>query len=136
MDSYYLSLLEGAGGVRRERLPGGLGQAQLAAGGSNQGGGVVRNMCETCGGGGEFSRGKSISYLTAFLRNLMGLERRGRVKRSHDRGNWKQEDFDACDRQAVRLACLLDGSRMSREVHVRFCERPVVESRRLTHTDF
>jgi len=53
----------------------------------------------------------------------MGLERRGRVKRSHDRGNWKQEDFDACDRQAVRLACLLDGSRMSREVHVRFCER-------------
>src|SRR6266566_8994530 len=70
MDSYYLSLLEGAGGVRRERLPGGLGQAQLAAGGSNQGGGVVRNMCETCGGGGEFSRGKSISYLTALLRNL------------------------------------------------------------------
>jgi hypothetical protein len=62
----------------------------------------------------------------------MGLERRGRVKRSHDRSNWKQEDFDACDRQAVRLACLLDGSRMSREVHVRFCERPVVESRRPT----
>ena len=53
----------------------------------------------------------------------MGLERRGRVKRSHDRGNWKQEDFDACDRHAVQLACLLDGSRMSREVHVRFCER-------------
>jgi hypothetical protein len=23
----------------------------------------------------------------------------------------------------VQLACLLDGSRMSREVHVRFCER-------------
>ena len=45
----------------------------------------------------------------------MGLERRGRVKRSHDRGNWEQEDFDACDRHAVRLACLLDGSRMSRE---------------------
>jgi len=43
----------------------------------------------------------------------MGLERRGRVKRSHDRGNWKQEDFDACDRHALRLACLLDGSRMS-----------------------
>jgi hypothetical protein len=43
----------------------------------------------------------------------MGLERRGRVKRSHDRGNWKQEDFDACDRQAVRPACLLDGSQMS-----------------------
>ena len=29
----------------------------------------------------------------------------------------------AADRQAVRPACLLDGSRMSREVHVRFCER-------------
>src|SRR6266566_8245835 len=72
MDSYYLSLLEGAGGVRRERLPGGLGQAQLAAGGSNQGGGVVRNMCETCGEAGEFSQGKSISYLTALLRNLKG----------------------------------------------------------------
>ena len=27
------------------------------------------------------------------------------------------------DRQAVQLSCLLDGSRMSREVHVRFCER-------------
>ena len=38
----------------------------------------------------------------------------------------------ATDRPAVRLACLLDGSRMSREVHVRFCERPVVESRRPT----
>jgi len=63
----------------------------------------------------------------------MGLERRGRVKRSHDRGNWEQEDFDTCDRQAVRLACLLDGSRMSREAHVRFCERPVVQSRRPTH---
>ncbi len=32
----------------------------------------MRNMCETCGGGGEFSRGKSISYLTALLRNLDG----------------------------------------------------------------
>ena len=33
----------------------------------------------------------------------MGLERRGRVKRSHDRGNWKQEDFDdASDRQTDR----------------------------------
>ena len=29
--------------------------------------------------------------------------------------------------------CLLDGSRMNREVHVRFCERPVVQSRRPTH---
>ena len=58
----------------------------------------------------------------------MELERRGRVKRSHNRGNWKQEDFDACDRHAVRLAWLLDGSRMSREVHVRFCERLGVKS--------
>jgi len=39
----------------------------------------------------------------------------------------------ATDRRAVRLVCLLDGSRMSREVHVRFCERPVVQSRRPTH---
>ncbi len=52
----------------------------------------------------------------------MELERRGRVKRSHDRGNWQQEDFDACDRQPL-LACLLDGSRMSREVHVRLCDQ-------------
>ena len=66
----------------------------------------------------------------------MVLERRGRVKWSHDRSNWKQEDLDACDRQAVRLACLLDGSRMSREVHVRFCERPVVQSRRPTHRGY
>ncbi len=70
MDSHNLSLLEGARGLRRDRLLGGFGQAQLTAGGSNQGGGVVRNMCETYGGGGEFSRGKSISYLTALLRNL------------------------------------------------------------------
>ena len=39
----------------------------------------------------------------------------------------------ATDRPAVRLACLLDGSRMSREVHVRFYERPMVQSRRPTH---
>jgi len=32
----------------------------------------------------------------------MGLERRGRVKWSHDRSNWRQEDLDACDRQAVQ----------------------------------
>ncbi len=32
----------------------------------------------------------------------IGLERRGWVKRSHDRGNWEQEDFDACDRQTSR----------------------------------
>ncbi len=42
----------------------------------------------------------------------------------------------ATDRQAVRLACLLDGSRMSREVHVRFCERPAVQFRRPTHPGF
>src|SRR5215469_6346773 len=46
MDSHYLSLLERAGGVQRDRLPGGLGQTQLAAGGSNESGrGVVRNVC-------------------------------------------------------------------------------------------
>ena len=39
----------------------------------------------------------------------------------------------ATDRQAVRLACLLDGSRMSREVQVRFYQRPVVKFRRPTH---
>src|SRR5207249_5473569 len=61
MDSHNLSLLEGARGLRRERLPGSFGQAQLAAGGSNQGG-VVRNMCETCGGGSEFFLGK-INFL-------------------------------------------------------------------------
>src|SRR6516225_4566205 len=32
----------------------------------------------------------------------MGLEQRGRVRWSHDRSNWKQEDLDACDRQAVQ----------------------------------
>ncbi len=68
--------------------------------------------------------GQTDSYERGRL--VIGLERRGRVKRSHDRGNWEQEDFDACDRQAVRLACLLDGSRMSREVQVRFYESPVV----------
>jgi hypothetical protein len=39
-------------------------------------------------------------------------------------------------KHAVRLACLLDGSRMSREVPVRFCERPVVKFRRPTHPGF
>jgi hypothetical protein len=29
----------------------------------------------------------------------MGLEQRGRVKRLHERSNWKQEDLDACDKQ-------------------------------------
>jgi hypothetical protein len=36
MDSHYLSLLEEASSVRRERLPGGLGQTQLTAAGSNE----------------------------------------------------------------------------------------------------
>src|SRR6266446_5100566 len=63
----------------------------------------------------------------------MELERRGRVRRSHARSNWKQEDLDACDRQAVWSACLPDGSRVRRESHARFCERPVVKSRRPTH---
>src|SRR2546426_332493 len=63
----------------------------------------------------------------------MELERRGRVRRSHARSNWKQEDLDACARQAVWSACLPDGSRVRRESHARFCERPVVKSRRPTH---
>jgi len=62
----------------------------------------------------------------------MELERRGRVRRSHARSNWKQEDLDACDRQAVWSACLPDGSRVRRESHARFCERPVVKFRRPT----
>jgi len=28
---------------------------------------------------------------------VMGLEQRGRVRRSHEQNNWQQEDFDACD---------------------------------------
>ncbi len=102
MDSHNLSLLEGARGLRRERLPGSLSQAQLAAagtGGTNQGGGVVRNMCETCGGGGEFSRGKSISYLTALLRNL-GQSDEGRLNggaqtRSVSSAQYEENDDDS-----------------------------------------
>src|SRR5437016_11802958 len=45
----------------------------------------------------------------------------------------RRTSMRATDRQSVRLACLLDGSRMSREVHVRFCERPLVQSHRPTH---
>src|SRR5260370_3394365 len=63
----------------------------------------------------------------------MELERRGRVRRSHARSNWKQEDLDACDRRAVWSACLPDGRRVRRESHARFCERPVVKFRRPTH---
>src|SRR5467141_3670522 len=62
----------------------------------------------------------------------MELERRGRVRRSHARSNWKQEDLDACDRRAVWSACLPDGSRVRRESHARFCERPVVKFHRPT----
>jgi hypothetical protein len=32
----------------------------------------------------------------------MELEQRGRVKWSHVRNNWQQEDLDACDRQAIQ----------------------------------
>jgi len=32
---------------------------------------------------------------------VMGLEQRGRVRRSQDRNNWKQDDLDACDKQAI-----------------------------------
>jgi hypothetical protein len=31
----------------------------------------------------------------------MELEQRGRVRRLHERNNWKQEDLDACDKQTV-----------------------------------
>ena len=33
--------------------------------------------------------------------SVIGLERRGRVRRLHDRHNWKQDDLDACDKQTV-----------------------------------
>jgi len=32
---------------------------------------------------------------------VIGLEQRGRVRRLHERNNWKQEDLDACDQQTV-----------------------------------
>jgi hypothetical protein len=32
---------------------------------------------------------------------VMGLEQRGRVRRSQDRNNWKQDDLDACDKQTI-----------------------------------
>src|ERR1019366_5819279 len=65
----------------------------------------------------------------------MGLERRGRVRQSYERSNWQQKDLDACDRQAVQVrpARLPDGSRVRREFHARFCERPVVQFHRPTH---
>ena len=30
---------------------------------------------------------------------VIGLEQRGRVRRSHERNSWKQDDPDACDEQ-------------------------------------
>src|SRR6266581_3506596 len=110
MDSYYLSLLEGAGGVRRERLPGGLGQAQLAAGNSNQGGGVVRNMCETCGEAGEFSRGKSISYLTAFLRNLKDTDEKHREFRNFSGRIGRNQTAFPSSRDSFRAVLAVKGS--------------------------
>src|ERR1700693_1165249 len=32
---------------------------------------------------------------------VMGLEQRGRVRRLHERNNWRQEDLDACNKQTV-----------------------------------
>ena len=32
---------------------------------------------------------------------VMGLEQRGRVRRSQNRNNWKQDDLDACDKQTI-----------------------------------
>src|SRR3954466_10074101 len=57
---------------------------------------------------------------------VMGLEQRGRVRRLHERNNWQQEDLDACDKR------LPDGSRVRRESHARFCERPMVQFHRPT----
>jgi len=33
---------------------------------------------------------------------VMGLEQRGRIRRSYGRNNWKQDDDDAYDGQAVQ----------------------------------
>jgi hypothetical protein len=33
---------------------------------------------------------------------VMGLEQRGRVRRSHERNNWQQDELDACDKQTVQ----------------------------------
>jgi hypothetical protein len=37
-----------------------------------------------------------------FLRSTRRLEQRGRVRRSQDRNNWKQDDLDACDKQTIQ----------------------------------
>jgi len=60
-----------------------------------------------------------------------GADKAGR----HERNNWKQEDLDACDKanrsiSMVWSACLPDGSRVRRESHARFCERPAVKFQR------
>jgi hypothetical protein len=34
---------------------------------------------------------------------VMGLEQRGRVRRLHQRNNWKQDELDACDKQTVQF---------------------------------
>jgi hypothetical protein len=34
---------------------------------------------------------------------VMGLEQRGRVRRLHERNNWKQEDLDTCNKQTDRM---------------------------------
>ena len=51
-----------------------------------------------------------------------------------DYHNWRQEDGDAYDRQAVICAvCLPDGSGVNREVHAPFYERLAVKLLRPTH---
>src|SRR5215471_10948302 len=37
-----------------------------------------------------------------FLRSTRRLEQRGRVRRLHQRNNWKQDELDACDKQTVQ----------------------------------
>jgi hypothetical protein len=34
--------------------------------------------------------------------SVMELEQRGRVRRLHQRNNWKQDELDACDKQTVQ----------------------------------
>jgi hypothetical protein len=64
----------------------------------------------------------------------MGLEQRDRVRLLHSRGNWRQEDhLSATDASfSVHDEALPDGSRMTREGHVRFCEGPKVKFLRPT----
>ena len=53
----------------------------------------------------------------------MGLEQRDRVRLLHSRGNWRQEDhLSATDASfSIHDEALPDGSRMTREGHVRLC---------------